>query len=162
MNVENFIKEQALQLKNSRRNIELAPEIDERHFELIKRKYKDKVSENFEKYVLVMSYTETGWFYMTGDTFCFDNFMQGGFKSVLFKDIQSVTIEPGKLFSSDKLFLKTNSTNYELDGCIDGLNLDVLKTVFLHIISKSKSDESDFTTSEQGILSSQLPEELKL
>ena len=37
MNVENFIKEEALQLKCTRRKIEIAPEIDKKHFELIKK-----------------------------------------------------------------------------------------------------------------------------
>lgn len=162
MNVENFIKEEALQLKCTRRKIEIAPEIDKKHFELIKKKDQGDLPADFEKYVLVMSYTGTGWFFMTGDTFCFNNFLQDGIKSVRFKDIRNVEIEPGGIFSADKLYLNTNSQKYVLDGCIDGLNLSVLKTVFLHIISKSKTDSSEFTTSQQGMLASELPEDLKL
>lgn len=162
MNVEKFIKEEAMRLKKSRRKVEVAPEIERKYFEIIKRKYKENIDENIEKYVLVMSYTGTGLFFMTGDTFYFDNFMQGGLKYIPFKKIERVGIESGTIFTPDKLYLETVSEKFILDGCIDGLNLAVLKAVFLHIISKSKSDESEFTISKQGMLSSDLPEELKL
>lgn len=62
MNVENLIKEEAMNLKNSRREVEIAPEISLKHIETIKKKYGDTISENIEKYILVMSYTGTGFF----------------------------------------------------------------------------------------------------
>ncbi len=162
MNIEKYIKDEALRLNNSQRRVEIAPEIDERHFEIIKRKYNGMIADNFKKYVLVMSYTKLGMFFMTGDTFYFDNFMQGGLKKVNFKDILKVEIESGKTFSSDKIYLKTKSTEYILDGCIDGLNLSVLQSVFSYIISKSKTENEDFSISEQGKKLSELPEKLKL
>ncbi len=162
MNVENYIKEESLQLKNSRRVVEIAPDIDEKHLAAVKKKYKGRVDEDFHKYVLVMSYTGTGVFFMTGDTFYFDNFMQGGLKSIKFREIRSVETEGGGLFSADKVYLSTEKERLVLDGCIDGLNLEVLGLVFSHIISKARDSASNFTISEQGTLSSELPEELKL
>ena len=161
MDVENFIKQEALWLKGSRRNVEVAPEINDKHFDIIKRKYAGTVPTDFQRYVLVMSYTVAGFFFMTGDTFYFDNFMQGGLRKVKFKEIQRVDYEEGKLFSCDKFYIFTTTEKLVLDGCIDGMNLPVLKNVFQHIIDKSKEKE-EFTISEQGILSADLPEDLKL
>ena len=162
MNVEKVIKEEALLLRNSRRKVEIAPEIDEENIKSIRKKYNDILDDDFQKYVLVMSYTKTGLFFMTGDTFYFDNFMQGGLKYIKFKDIYKVEIEQGKMFSADKVYLTTNSEEYILDGCIDGLNLKVIKDVFSHIIEKAKDVSTIFTVSEQGMLASELPEKLKL
>lgn len=162
MNVENYIKEEALCLKNSRRKVEIVPEINGKHLDAIKKKYHDFLPLDFEKYVLVMSYTGTGYFFMTGDALYFDNFMKGGLKAVAFRNIVSVDIEAGKMFSADKLYLKTNSASYVLDGCIDGLNLSTLRNVFCHIISKCKESDETFSISRQGMLSSELPENIKL
>ena len=162
MNVERFIKEEAIYLKDSRRKIQIAPEIDTRHLDLIRKKYKNMIPSDFEKYVLVLSYTGTGFFLMTGDAFYFDNFMQGGMKKVQFRDISSVNIEHGKMFSLDKVYLHTTSEKFILDGCIDGLNLEKIKQVLLHSINICKDNIENFTVSEQGMLSSELPDDLKL
>ena len=162
MNVERFIKEEAIYLKDSRRKIQIAPEIDTKHLDSIRKKYKNMIPSDFEKYVLVLSYTGTGFFLMTGDAFYFDNFMQGGMKKVQFRDISSVNIEHGKTFSPDKVYLNTTSEKFILDGCIDGLNLEKIKQVFLHIINMCKENSENFTVSEQGMLSSELPDDLKL
>lgn len=163
MNVETLIKEEAMNLKNSRREVEIAPEISLKHIETIKKKYGDTISENIEKYILVMSYTGTGFFFLTGDTFYFDNFMQGGLQTVPFTEITDLRIEFGRTFTPDKIYFKTAQKEYVLDGCIDGINLSTIASVFKRIIQLAKNNANNvFTISEQGILSSQLPEDIKL
>ena len=163
MNVETFIKEEATHLKNSRRNIEIAPDISEEHIKRIKKKYGDVLGENFDKFILVMSSTGTGFFFLTGDTFYFNNFMQGGLQIVPFTEIESISAESGGLLSADKIFFKTDRKEYVLDGCIDGINLSVISSVFRKIIELAKNQTNEvFTVSEQGVLSSQLPEDIKL
>lgn len=161
MNIESYIKDQAMNLKDSRRSVEIAPEISEEHLKSVIKKYKGVLPDRFDKFVLVMSYTGTGIFFMTGDTFYFDNFWQGGIKAICFSDINFVRVEEGKLFSPDKVFLKTKNNEYTLDACIDGLNIFVLKRIFENIIKKAKEGES-FSVSEQGLLSFQLLEDIKL
>lgn len=164
MNVETLIKEEAMHLKNSRRIIEIAPEISENHIKTIKKKYVETLGENIEKYILVMSYTWTGFFFLTGATFYFDNFMQDGLQAVPFTDITSIKTETGEgVFTTDKIYLKTSQKDYVLDGCIDGVNLATISSVFNRIIGLAKNQKNDkFTVSEQGVLSSQLPENIKL
>lgn len=163
MNVENYIKEEARHLKNSRRVIEIAPDISENHIKAIKKKYGDTLGDNFDRYILVMSYTGTGFFFLTGDTFYFNNFMQGGIQVVPFTEITSIKAEQGKTFTPDKIYFKTTQKEYVLDGCIDGINLSTITTVFKRIIELAKNQTSSvFTVSEQGFLSSQLPEDIKL
>ncbi len=163
MNVETYIKEEAMHLKNSRRVIEIAPDINENHIKAIKKKYGDTLGENFDKYILVMSYTGTGFFFLTGDTFYFNNFMQGGIQVVPFTEITSIKVEQGKTFTPDKIYFKTTQKEYVLDGCIDGMNLSTISSVFKRIIELAKNQTNDvFTVSEQGVLSSQLPEDIKL
>lgn len=163
MNVENYIKEEAMHLKNSRRVIEIAPDISENHIKAIKKKYGDTLGDDFDRYILVMSYTGTGFFFLTGDTFYFNNFMQGGIQAVPFTEITSIKAEQGKTFTPDKIFFKTTQKEYVLDGCIDGINLSTITTVFKRIIELAKNQMSSvFTVSEQGFLSSQLPEDIKL
>ena len=163
MNVETYIKEEAMHLKNRRRVIEIAPDINENHIKAIKKKYGDTLGENFDKYILVMSYTGTGFFFLTGDTFYFNNFMQGGIQVVPFTEITSMKVEQGKTFTPDKIYFKTTQKEYVLDGCIDGINLSTISSVFKRIIELAKNQTNDvFTVSEQGVLSSQLPEDIKL
>lgn len=163
MNVETLIKEEAMHLKNSRRSIEIAPDISERNIKAIKKKYGQMVNENIEKYILVLSYTGTGFFFLTGDAFYFNNFMQGGLQIVPFTEITSIKAETGGVFTSDKIFFKTLNKEYVLDGCIDGINLSTISAVFKRVIELAKEQTNDgFTISEQGVLSSQLPENVKL
>lgn len=163
MNVETMIKEEAMHLKNSRRNIEIAPDINENNIRKVVKKYENVLGENIGKYILVMSYTGTGFFFLTGDTFYFDNFWQNGLQVVPFTDITSIKAESGGIFSPDKIYLKTSQKEYVLDGCIDGVNLSTIVSVFKRIIELVKHRENDcFTISEQGVLSAQLPEYIKL
>lgn len=163
MNVETLIKEESMHLKNSRRTIEIAPDISENHIKIIKTKYGDTLGENIEKYILVLSYTGTGFFFLTGDTFYFNNFMQGGLQVVPFTEISSIKTESGGTFTPDKIYFKTAQKEYVLDGCIDGINLSTISAVFKRIIELAKNQTNDvFTISEQGVLSSQLPEDIKL
>ena len=163
MNVEALIKQEAMNLKNSRRTIEIAPDISEKHIMTIKKKYGDILGESFDKYILVMSYTGTGFFFLTGDSFYFNNFMQGGLQIVRFKEIKGIRAEVGGTFTPDKIYFHTVQKDYVLDGCIDGINLSVISSVFKRIIELAqKQKNEDFTISEQGILSSQLPEDIKL
>ena len=163
MNVETLIKEEAMHLKNSRREIEIAPDISENHVKTIKKKYGEILGENIEKYILVLSYTRTGFFFLTGDTFYFNNFMQGGLQIVLFTEISIIKTETGGTFTPDKIYFKTSQKEYVLDGCIDGINLSTFSAVFKRIIELARNQNNDvFTISEQGVLSSQLPENIKL
>lgn len=163
MNVESLIKEQATHLKNSRRAVEIAPDINKSRISKIQKKYSAILSKDIGDYILAMSYSGTGYFFMTGDTFYFDNFMQGGLQAVRFADISSVRAEPGNsFFKTDKIYFNTTDRNYVLDGCIDGLNLTTITAVFNRIIAVAKNQSNDsFTTSKQGELSSQLPEKFK-
>lgn len=160
MNVEMYIKEASLRLKNSRREIEIAPDIAETHLKAMKNKYKKTMLEDIFPYILVLSYTRTGLFFMTGDTIYYDNFMQGGLKSIRFCDVVGVDAETGKTFSLDKVILRTASGQHVLDACVDGVNVQVLKAVFQQIIQKVKAGA--LTISKQGLLSYQFPEEIKL
>ena len=162
MNIENYIKQESMRLKHSRRNVEIAPDIKNAELISIRKRYKDCLPQNIEKYILVMSYTNTGIFFLTGDALYFDNFMQGGVKSVKFKDIHKISVTPGKLFTPDKMTLNAEAQEYTLDACIDGLDLQTIKAVFDHIVDIAKNPEEDFSVSEQGLLSYQLPENLKL
>lgn len=163
MNVETLIKEESIYLKNSRRTIEIAPDISENHIKTIKKQYGDTLGENIEKYILVLSYTRTGFFFLTGDTFYFNNFMQGGLQVVPFTEISSIKTKSGGTFTSDKIYFKTAQKEYVLDGCIDGINLSAISAVFKRIVECAKYQTSDvFTISEQGVLSSQLSEDIKL
>jgi hypothetical protein len=163
MNVETLIKEQAIHLKNSRRTIEIAPDISDTHIKTIKKKYGKILGENIEKYILVLSYTRTGFFFLTGDAFYFDNYLQGGLQIVPFTEITDINAKPGEMFSTDKIFFKTTGKDYVLDGCIDGINLSTISSVFKKIIEVANNQTNDvFTISEQGVLSSQLPEDIKL
>ena len=163
MNVETLIKEEAMHLKNSRREIEIAPDISENYVKSIKKKYGEILGDNIEKYILVLSYTGTGFFFLTGDTFYFNNFMQGGLQIVPFTEISNIRTETGGTFSPDKIYFKTAQKEYVLDGCIDGINLSTISAMFKRIIELAKNQTNDvFTISEQGVLSSQLPEDIKL
>ena len=163
MNVETFIKEEAMHLNNSRRTIEIAPEISEGNIKSIKNKYANLLKDDIDKFILVMSYTRTGFFFLTGDTFYFNNFMQGGLQVVPFTEIVAIRTEAGGTFTPDKLYFTTSNKDYVLDGCIDGLNLSTIASVFKKIIELAKNQTNAvFTVSEQGVLSSQLPEDIKL
>lgn len=163
MNVENLIKEEARHLKNSRRTIEIAPDISENHINTIKKKYGATLRESISKQILVMSYTGTGFFFLTGDTFYFDNFLQGGLQQVPFTEIKAIKAESGGVFKPDKIYLKTTNKEYVLDGCIDGINLSTISSVFNRIIELTQNQtDVVFTTSNQGVYSSQLPEAIKL
>lgn len=163
MNVETLIKKEAMHLKNSRRTIEIAPDISENHIKTIKKKYRNVLGEDIDKYIIVMSYTGTGFFFLTGDTFYFNNFMQGGLQIVPFTEIIDIEPESGGRFRTDKIYFKTAQKDYVLDGCIDGVNLSIISSVFKRIIELAKNRTDDtFTISEQGVLSSQLPEDIKL
>lgn len=163
MNVENLIKEEARHLKNSRRTIEIAPDISENHINTIKKKYGATLRESITKQILVMSYTGTGFFFLTGDTFYFDNFLQGGLQQVPFTEIKAIKAESGGVFTPDKIYFKTTNKEYVLDGCIDGINLSTISSVFNRIIEFTQNQtDVVFTTSNQGVYSSQLPEAIKL
>ncbi|MCD7763019.1 MAG: hypothetical protein LUI14_07435 [Lachnospiraceae bacterium] len=62
MNIEKYIKKKAAELLHSRRNVEIAPDINEAHVQQLSRKYSDVVSPDIYKFILVMSYTNTGVF----------------------------------------------------------------------------------------------------
>lgn len=165
MNVENYIKEEMLKLKNSRRRIEYAPEINEKNIFAIKNKYKSQNIGDIEKYIIVMSYTSTGWFFITGDRFFYNNFMQEGLKIIRFKDILNVVPRVGKgLFSIDGLMIaEKNGKIHELDGCVDGIDVRVLASIINRIIEVAKDNPNEeFTISEQGVMTYQLPEDIKL
>ncbi|MCI6249107.1 hypothetical protein MR730_09450 [bacterium] len=163
MNVETFIKEESMRLKNSRRTIEIAPDINDEHIKTIKKKYGEVLVKNIEKYILVMSFTRTGFFFITGDTFYFNNFMQDGLQVIPFTEVISISAESGGMFTPDRVHFKTVQKEYILDGCIDGISLTTLTLVFNRIIELARNHTNEeFTVSEQGILSSQLPENIKL
>lgn len=110
-----------------------------------------------------MSFTRTGFFFITGDTFYFNNFMQDGLQVIPFTEVISISAESGGMFTPDRVHFKTVQKEYILDGCIDGISLTTLTLVFNRIIELARNHTNEeFTVSEQGILSSQLPENIKL
>ena len=48
MNVERLIKEEAIHLKNSRRTVEIAPDINDANIKTIKKKYGEILGENID------------------------------------------------------------------------------------------------------------------
>lgn len=162
MNIENYIKSKAEELKRGIRQVEVAPEINEEHIKVLKKKYAAYLNVDFEKYILVLSYTGQGWIALTGDALYYDNFLQNGFQKIMYKSIIGVTARKGNIFMPDAILLKTHSSDIHLDACIDGLNINVIKSIFEKIITMSQNCDDDFTISKQGLLSYQIPDELKL
>ena len=160
MNIEMFIKEKSKYIRKGQRTVEIAPDFDQKHINILQEKY--KLDKDVFKYILVMSYTSTGCLLFTGNTVYYDNFMDGGLKCIPFSSICGVSAVEGKTFSSDKLYITTTNSKILLDGSIDGLNLATLTEIFNFVASKNKDGNVVFTISKQGILTSQLPQNIKL
>lgn len=157
MNIENMIKREAVKLRASQRNVDIAPDLDSRAL--------SKYSEfrSIEDYILVMSCTRTGSFALTGNALYYDNFWQGGVKCIEYKDIQEVRSQSGGMFSTDKIFIKLHGNlEIQLDGCVDGINIELFARMLSFFAEKAKKESEDFQISRQGVLTSDLPEEVKL
>ncbi|GFP76642.1 hypothetical protein [Clostridium fungisolvens] len=163
MNIESLIKQQAVQLKSSRRDIDIVPDIKPELLEKWKNKYSKFLDEDIIDYILVMSYTKTGNFVLTGNAFYFDNYLQSGLQCIRFADIASATAKIGGIFTVDKIFLKKKSgEEIQLDGCIDGIDVNKFEQILMYIVKNVQQGNHDFSISKQGILSYDLPDELKI
>lgn len=163
MNIETIIKEQAVQLKASRRNIDIVPDLDSNLLEKWKKKYARDVKNDILDYILVMSYTKTGNFVLTGDAFYFDNYLQNGLECIKYTDIAGAEAKTGGLFTVDKLFLTTKTgREIQLDGCIDGIDVNKFAQILMFIVKKARECGEDFSVSKQGIMSYELPDDLKV
>lgn len=163
MNIESLIKQQAVQLKSSRRNIDIVPDLKPELLEKWKKKYIKFLDKNIADYILVMSYTKTGNFVLTGNAFYFDNYLQNGLQCIILADIASANAKIGGTFSTDKIFLKKkNGEEIQLDGCIDGIDVNKFVQILMYIVINAQQGNDDFSISKQGILSYELPDELKV
>lgn len=161
MNLENLIKEQAVHLKSTRRNIDIAPDIPEEILKKWEKKYSNILEDEIRDYVLVMSYTSTGNFALTGDAIYYDNFLQGEMQILKYVDIADVLSKPGGLFSPDQVLvkMKTGDELY-LDACIDGIHVEKFAEIFAEIIKCAK--QQILTVSRQTIPLYEISDRLKL
>lgn len=163
MNIESLIKQQAVELKSSRRNIDIVPDLNPELLEKWKKKYTKFLDEDITDYILAMSYTKTGNFVLTGNAFYFDNYLLDSLQCIRFADIASATAKTGGIFTVDKIFLKKkNGEEIQLDGCIDGIDVYKFVQILMHIVKNAQQGNDDFSISKQGILSYELPDELKV
>lgn len=161
MNLENMIKQQALQLKSTRRNIDIAPDISAEVLNKWEKKYNLVLGEGIREYVLVMSYTKTGNFALTGDAMYYDNYLQDGMQILSYVDVAEVSFKTGGLFTTDKVFIKRkNGEELCLDGCIDGINIEKFVGIFNEIIRYAKQWE--LTVSKQDVPLYELSDNLKV
>ena len=135
MNLEKLIKEKAIYFKATRREIYISPDIPEEVMSTWKKKYDSLLPNGLQEYILVISYTKTGSFALTGDAIYYDNFLQGGIKILRYIDICRIELEAGKLFTIDKIWIWTKTgEKICLDGCLDGLNTKVFEDLMKKII----------------------------
>ena len=161
MNLENLIKEQAVHLKSTRRNIDIAPDIPEEILKKWEKKYSNILEDEIRDFVLVISYTSTGNFALTGDAIYYDNFLQGEMKILKYVDIAEVLSKPGGVFSPDQVLvkMKTGDELY-LDACIDGIDVQKFAEIFAEIIKCAK--QQILTVSRQTIPLYEVSDRLKL
>lgn len=163
MNIENIIKQQAVQLKSSRRDIDIAPDLRVDLLEKWQKKYSKFLKEDISDYILVMSYTKTGNFVLTGNTLYYDNYLQNGLECICYSDIVNVEAKIGGIFTVDKLFITTrDNKKVQLDGCVDGINVDRFAQILMYIAKKAQDSNESFFVSKQGIMSYELPDSLKV
>lgn len=161
MNLENLIKEQAVQLKFSRRNIDIAPDISRELLLKWEKKYSLVLEKDIKDYILVMSYTKTGNFALTGQAMYYDNYLQGGMKIINYNDIVNISAKEGSLFSPDKVYVSLRSgKELCLDGCIDGIDVNKFVCIFAYIVKYAK--EHELIVSKQDVPLYELPDELKV
>lgn len=135
MNLEKLIKEKAIYFKATRREIYISPDIPEEVMSTWKKKYDSLLPNGLQEYILVISYTKTGSFVLTGDAIYYDNFLQGGIKILRYIDICRIELEAGKLFTIDKIWIWTKTgEKICLDGCLDGINTKVFENLMKKII----------------------------
>lgn len=162
-NVESIIKNNAVKLKHSRRNIDIAPDITKEIREKWIKKYGGKVDDNVGDNLIILSDTGTGSLAVTGKGIYFDNFLQGGLKYLGFSEISSVKAVEGSFFRPDKVELNTITGKvYYLDGAIDGINVDLLSRILNKIAEIAKSEGNEFVSSKQDVALYEVSDELKL
>lgn len=151
MQLENIIKEKAVQLKSTKRNIDIAPDIPAATLDKWQKKYSAILDNSIKEYILVISYTQTGNFALTGDTMYYDNYLQDGLKVVKYSDIAHVSSKEGEgFFAIDKVIVEQKDGSVLcLDACIDGINVKKLVNIFTEIISYA--NQHRLTVSKQNI-----------
>lgn len=161
MNLENIIKEQAVGLKSARRSIDIAPDLPENMLIKWSKAYRKVWGDDITDNILVLSYTGTGSFALTGNAFYYDNYMDGGMKRLRFEEIVSATAEKGGLFSTDKVsvMIKGGRKIY-LDGCIDGIDIDLFAKILTYIVQQAQKG-IEFKVSKQNVSLYELSEEIK-
>lgn len=157
MNVEQTLKEIAAELRNSRREIEVAPDISEKSIDKWNKKYTDNCSADITNRIIILSMTATGSIALTGDRILYDNFVQKGLNEILYKDISDIFPREGGLFDPDVLNISLrDGTEKKLDGCIDGLDVNKFALAFNQIV-RAYQDElkedlnAEFITSQQNV-----------
>lgn len=162
-NVEGFIKDYAVKLKYSRRDIEIAPDIASDKKNKWIKKYHDKVDASIGEKLIFLSDTGTGSIAVTGKGIFFDNFLQDGLQYVDFTDINSTNPIEGGIFRPDKIRLDTRSgKTYNLDGAIDGIDIVLLSGILNKIIELAKAGETEFSSSRQDVALYEVSDDLKL
>ena len=162
-NVESIIKNNAVKLKHSRRDIDIAPDITKEKRAKWIKKYKANVDDSVGDNLIVLSDTGTGSLAITGKGIYFDNFLQGGLKYLDFSEINSVKAVKGGVFRPDKVELNTiDGKAYDLDGAIDGIDIALFSGILNKIAEIAKSNEAEFVSSKQDVALYELLDELKL
>lgn len=162
-NVEGVIKNNAVKLKHSRRDIEIAPDITKEKKGKWIKKYKGKVEDSIGDKLIILSDTRTGSLAITGKGIYFDNFLQGGLKYLDFYEISSVKAVQGGLFEPDKVVLHTSvGKTYHLDGAIDGIDIVLLSGILNKIAGIAKNEGGEFVSSKQNVALYDLSDQLKL
>ena len=160
MNVENFIKDHALCLKNSSRNIEIAPDISNETKEKWCKAYKNFPEVEKDKLLVVSFQKRIGSFALTGNSLYYDNFEGGELQVLAYKSIDSIVASKGKTIKTDALIITSGETELHLDACFDGIDVKSLEKILTEIIKIAK--KTDLTSSNQTVPLYKLSDELKL
>ena len=139
MNLESSIKQNAIFLKQTRREIEIAPDISATSLAHWHQKYHKNFSDDIRDFILVLSDTKTGSFALTGDALYYDNYLQGGVFKIAYTDMQSVHYDTDKVFAPDRVRIELcNGSSVDLDACIDGINLSVFTELLTSALSQAR------------------------
>lgn len=162
-NVEGIIKNNAVKLRYSKRDVEIAPDITLEMRDKWIRKYRDRVDASVGEKLIFLSNTGTGSIAAVGTGIYFDNFLQEGLQYIDFEDIASAVAVEGGVFKPDTLKLNTkNGLVYVLDGAIDGLNIFILSAIINKIVRLAEENGGNFISSKQDIALYEVSDELKL
>jgi len=161
VNLESTIKQRAVFLKATHREIDIAPDIPAGVLQHWQQQYRKTFSDDIQNYILVLSDTKTGSFALTGDALYFDNYLQGGMRKIAFADIENVYCEAGRIFAPDQIHIKQCDGNViDLDASIDGINLSIFTELLTFAAAQVQKTTS--LCHAQNVTLCDLPDEAKI